>query len=193
MAADDFTDADLLASGDGGTVGDGRQFLHGTVERELNLAFAAALGRDAEIDVGHLTHAILDAEGPVVLQPTHLAEEHDEDGHENATRKESHQGQQRMVLYGTGEADTAPAYAKEEVDDVAHGEELQRATRVERVARTIAQVEVGVTTVGIANADEGHDHLNKEHARGKDGNAPIDTHLGRQGIVPRDDSFHSLQ
>ena len=129
-----------------------------------------------------------------MLQTAHLLIYHGKQHNGQTAHGQGRQGQQGLVVDIGREAHAAPPDAEQEVDDVAHGKELQRAAGVERsVAGVAAQVEVGIAGIDVTNADECHHHLDNKDCGGKNGNAPIDTHRGLEPVEPGCYGFHNTR
>ena len=164
VVADDFEDAYFGSAGYGLSVGDGGQFLNGTLEGVLYLALSLAVAGDAKVDIGYLTHAVADLKGSVVFEMTHLFVYEAENGHKDAASQERADAQQHRTLDCGRQADTAPTYSKQEVDDVADREKLQRAASIQCASIGVAaHIEIDIGPIGITNADECHNHLNEEN------------------------------
>ena len=164
MPTDNFQDANLRATGNLFTISNGCQFLHRALERILHLTLARTSLGNTQIDISNLSDTIFQLEGTIMLQTAHLLIDKAEHGNESTSYEQSHKAQQYVILDISREANTTPSYTKQEIDNITDGEELQRATRVQRVAIGVTtKVEISITGIGITDTNEGHYHLNEEN------------------------------
>ena len=131
MVADNLYDPHLCSAGNRLAICDGWQLLHRALEGVLYASLATSACRDAQIDVGHLTHALFDAECTVVLEVAHLLVDEGEDSDEEAADEQSCGGQQEGIPDEWSEADAAPPCTEQEIDDFCR--ELPRYKRPRKV------------------------------------------------------------
>ena len=174
LSVDDFDHTHLLSRGNGFAVGEGIDFVEGSVDRNLHLALAGILAGDAQIDVGCSALTVLDVEGAVGFKPLHLLLDEEEHPDEQAADGHAHQHEQQGTGDKAVETDACPSKADEEVDHVADGEERNGAAHVHRVAVHVAEVgrvEVHVHVVPV-HAQHRQHHLNEKHGAGHQCAAP---------------------
>ena len=115
-------------------------FMDRATDADLDFSLAFIVSWDAEIDVCHLSLALLDIESSVRLQLVSLFLHPKEDEYEDDADNHSNDSEEEIVADGVAEADAAPSETNEEVDEVANGEERQAAAEVHGVAVNTAKV-----------------------------------------------------
>ena len=167
------------------------------METYLYFAAAAALGRDADIDLTDLSHALFDAITAVAFEFHQLPIHYYKCSHHDATAQDGCHGEHEAVLYHAAQANTAPSDAQQEVHRVANRKELYGSAGVHRIAVAISKVgttsiEVTYvsTCIGISKTEQRQSHLDKENDGGSNSYRPISTHVGRQSLKPIDKCCH---
>lgn len=117
FVAEDFEDADTAARGDGGTVGQGREFVDAAAKADLDLSVASARLGDAKIDFCLLAQGIVDVVCSVGFQAHEFFAHDEEEGGEDAAYGYGESVELPLCGQGVVEADACPAEADEEVDE----------------------------------------------------------------------------
>ena len=136
----DFENFHALAGWDRVAECESVYFMDRATDADLDFSLAFVVSWDAEIDVCHLSLALLDIESSVRLQLVSLFLHPEEEKYENNADNHSNDGEEEIVTDGIAEANTAPSEANKEVDEIANGEERQAAAEVHGVAVNTAEV-----------------------------------------------------
>ena len=136
----DFENFHALAGWDRVAECESVYFMDRATDADLDFSLAFVVSWDAEIDVCHLSLALLNIESSVRLQLVSLFLHPEEEKDENDAYDHSNDCEEEIVADGVAEADAAPSETNEEVDEVANGEERQAAAEVHGVAVNAAEV-----------------------------------------------------
>ena len=169
-------------------VGDCGKLMNGAVQADLHLSLSGTLAGNAQINLACFVEALVDVDGAVGLQALCLFANEEEEAYKANAYYDGNDIEQPFLSDEVAERNARPAEAEEEIDDAAHGEEREAASKVHGVAvEVVAKTKVEV----VVHAYQREQGLYQEYEGTDAGASPEYLHRGVERGKPIQDCFHN--